>query len=85
MALNVSHLDLCYDRLGAWSAGCVFFGFILRSVEELQTKLLPRIHSNDLRREEGLTTSSCLCPRSPTLFTKCDPRHGKYMACCVMH
>merc|ERR1711862_805472 len=68
-------------------------------ITEFQTNLVPypRIHfmlssyapviSAEKAYHEQLSvaeiTNSCFEPAS--MMAKCDPRHGKYMACCLMH
>ena len=81
------------------TASLRFDGALNVDLTEFQTNLVPypRIHfmlssyapviSAEKAYHEQLTvaeiTNSCFEPSS--MMAKCDPRHGKYMACCLMY
>jgi len=83
----------------ALTAGLRFEGALNVDLNDFQTTLVayPRIHfmltsyapviSREKAFHEMLSvaeiTSSVFEPNS--MMTKCDPRHGKYMACCLMY
>ncbi|KAF9622573.1 hypothetical protein IFM89_032472 [Coptis chinensis] len=76
-----------------------FDGAINVDVTEFQTNLVPYPASiscflpmPQLSLARRLTTSNCRFERSQnavfepsSMMAKCDPRHGKYMACCLMY
>ena len=85
--------------ISSLTASLRFDGALNVDVTEFQTNLVPypRIHfmlssyapviSAEKAYHEQLSvaeiTNSCFEPAS--MMAKCDPRHGKYMACCMMY
>merc|ERR1711871_462611 len=85
--------------ISSLTASLRFDGALNVDVTEFQTNLVPcpRIHfmlssyapviSAEKAYHEQLSvaeiTNSCFEPAS--MMAKCDPRHGKYMACCLMY
>merc|ERR1719229_181996 len=85
--------------ISSLTASLRFDGALNVDVTEFQTNLVPypRIHfmlssyapviSADKAYHESLKvaeiTTSCFEPGN--MMAKCDPRHGKYMACCLMY
>jgi tubulin alpha len=85
--------------ISSLTASLRFDGALNVDVTEFQTNLVPypRIHfmltsyapviSTEKAFHENLTvaeiTNSVFEPSN--MMTKCDPRHGKYMACCLMY
>ena len=85
--------------ISSLTASLRFDGALNVDITEFQTNLVPypRIHfmlssyapviSAEKAYHEQLSvaeiTNSCFEPAS--MMAKCDPRHGKYMACCLMY
>merc|ERR1711957_639740 len=85
--------------ISSLTASLRFDGALNVDITEFQTNLVPypRIHfmvssyspviSAEMAYHESLSvaeiTNSCFEPAN--MMTKCDPRHGKYMACCMMY
>merc|ERR1712159_796058 len=85
--------------ISSLTASLRFDGALNVDLTEFQTNLVPypRIHfmvssyapviSAEKAYHESLSvaeiTNSCFEPAN--MMTKCDPRHGKYMACCIMY
>jgi len=85
--------------ISSLTASLRFDGALNVDVTEFQTNLVPypRIHfmlssyapviSAEKAHHEKLTvqelTTACFEPAN--MMAKCDPRHGKYMACCLMY
>jgi tubulin alpha len=85
--------------ISSLTASLRFDGALNVDVTEFQTNLVPypRIHfmlssyapviSREKAYHEQLTvaelTNACFEPSN--MMAKCDPRHGKYMACCLMY
>merc|ERR1711968_331626 len=85
--------------ISSLTASLRFDGALNVDLTEFQTNLVPypRIHfmvssyspiiSAEKAYHESLSvaeiTNSCFEPAN--MMTKCDPRHGKYMACCMMY
>jgi len=85
--------------ISSLTASLRFDGALNVDVTEFQTNLVPypRIHfmlssyapviSSEKAHHEQLTvqelTTACFEPAN--MMAKCDPRHGKYMACCLMY
>jgi tubulin alpha len=85
--------------ISSLTASLRFDGALNVDITEFQTNLVPypRIHfmvssyspviSAEKAYHESLSvaeiTNSCFEPAN--MMTKCDPRHGKYMACCMMY
>jgi tubulin alpha len=85
--------------ISSLTASLRFDGALNVDVTEFQTNLVPypRIHfmlssyapiiSSEKAYHEKLSvqelTTSCFEPNN--MMAKCDPRHGKYMACCLMY
>jgi len=90
---------LVAQLISSLTASLRFQGSLNVDINEFQTNLVPypRIHfmlcsyapimSNDKAHHEQLTiadlTTSVFEPSS--MMAKCDPRQGKYMACCLMY
>jgi len=90
---------LVAQLISSLTASLRFQGSLNVDINEFQTNLVPypRIHfmlcsyapilSNDKAHHEQLTiaelTNSVF--ESSNMMAKCDPRHGKYMACCLMY
>jgi len=85
--------------ISSLTASLRFDGSLNVDVNEFQTNLVPypRIHfmltsySPIISREKALHESLSISEITNQVFepsntmTKCDPRHGKYMACCLMY
>merc|ERR1719424_1341088 len=87
------------EVISSLTASLRFDGALNVDITEFQTNLVPypRIHfmvssyspviSAEKAYHESLSvaeiTNSCFEPAN--MMTKCDPRHGKYMACCMMY
>jgi len=85
--------------ISSLTASLRFDGALNVDVNEFQTNLVPypRIHfmltsyAPILSRERALHESLSIAEITNQVFepsntmTKCDPRHGKYMACCLMY
>jgi tubulin alpha len=90
---------LVAQLISSLTASLRFHGSLNVDINEFQTNLVPypRIHfmlcsyapilSNEKAHHEQLTisdlTTSVFEPNS--MMAKCDPRHGKYMSCCLMY
>lgn len=90
---------LVAQLISSLTASLRFAGSLNVDINEFQTNLVPypRIHfmlcsyapiiANDRAYHETMTvpelTSSVFEPQN--MMAKCDPRHGKYMACCLMY
>merc|ERR1712099_206628 len=90
---------LISQTISSLTASLRFDGALNVDVTEFQTNLVPypRIHfmlssyapviSAEKAHHEKLTvqelTTACFEPAN--MMAKCDPRHGKYMACCLMY
>ncbi|OAE23861.1 hypothetical protein AXG93_3042s1030 [Marchantia polymorpha subsp. ruderalis] len=95
----VSKRRLCKEVISSLTASLRFDGALNVDITEFQTNLVPypRIHfmlssyapviSAEKAYHEQLSvaeiTNSAFEPSS--MMAKCDPRHGKYMACCMMY
>merc|ERR1711998_708060 len=94
---NLNRLEA--QVISSLTASLRFDGALNVDVTEFQTNLVPypRIHfmvssyapaiSAEKAYHESLSvaeiTNACFEPAN--MMTKCDPRHGKYMACCMMY
>ena len=81
------------------TASLRFDGALNVDLNEFQTNLVPypRIHfplasyapvvSSDKAYHEGMSVSEITASlfESTNQMVKCDPRHGKYMACCLLY
>lgn len=97
---NALHCECtCTQVVSSLTASLRFDGALNVDITEFQTNLVPypRIHfmlssyapvvSAEKAYHEQLSvaeiTNSAFEPSS--MMAKCDPRHGKYMACCMMY
>jgi tubulin alpha len=85
--------------ISSLTASLRFDGALNVDVTEFQTNLVPypRIHfmltsyAPVVSAEKAFHESNSVAEITSTVFepsnmmTKCDPRHGKYMACCLMY
>jgi len=85
--------------ISSLTASLRFDGALNVDVNEFQTNLVPypRIHfmltsyAPIINKEKAFHESLSVAEITSTVFepsnmmTKCDPRHGKYMACCLMY
>ncbi|MCD7455393.1 hypothetical protein HAX54_028042 [Datura stramonium] len=91
--------DNCTGDLSSWLASLRFDGALNVDVNEFQTNLVPypRIHfmlssyapvisaekAHHEQHSVAEITTTAFDPAS--MMAKCDPRRGKYMACCLMY
>jgi len=85
--------------ISSLTASLRFDGALNVDVNEFQTNLVPypRIHfmlqsyapilNNKRAGHESMSVAEITNKvfEAPAMMTKCDPRHGKYMACCLMY
>ncbi|BHF82154.1 hypothetical protein SprV_0802529200 [Sparganum proliferum] len=99
MVDNEAIYDICRQVVSSITASLRFDGALNVDLAEFQTNLVPypRIHfpltayapviSAAKAYHEQLTvsesTNACFEPSNQ--MVKCDPRHGKYMACCLLY
>merc|ERR1712241_1252625 len=98
--MGYTNLNRLISQMGSSiTASLRFDGALNVDLTEFQTNLVPypRIHfplvtyapviSSDKAYHEQLTvgeiTNACFKPANQ--MVKCDPRHGKYMACCLLY
>jgi len=97
---NYNNLNrLVAQLISSLTASLRFPGSLNVDINEFQTNLVPypRIHfmlcsyapilGNDKAFHESITTAELTGSvfEPPNMMAKCDPRHGKYMACCLMY
>jgi len=97
---NYTNLNrLVAQLISSLTASLRFQGSLNVDINEFQTNLVPypRIHfmlcsyapilGNDKAFHESITTAELTSSvfEPPNMMAKCDPRHGKYMACCLMY
>jgi len=96
---NYTNLNrLVAQLISSLTASLRFAGSLNVDINEFQTNLVPypRIHfmlcsyapiiSNEKAYHEQITVAELAANvfEPPNMMAKCDPRHGKYMACCLM-
>jgi len=97
---NYTNLNrLVAQLISSLTASLRFEGSLNVDINEFQTNLVPypRIHfmlcsyapiiGSEKAHHETMTTTELTNSvfEPPNMMAKCDPRHGKYMACCLMY